>query len=58
MNSSLSDLIEAARDLQSEVPFGYSDYDRALVELIATVSGLSDLMANDKDAVAKMILGK
>lgn len=52
----LTDLITAARGLASGDSEG-AEYDRALVELIATVAGLNNSYADAPQVVTSMILG-
>lgn len=55
----VAELIAHAKLMASEVPIGFSDYDRALIELIANVTpGLMEQYADDPNLVGMLVLGK
>lgn len=54
-----AELLEAARSLAStpgDPP--NTEYDRAIVELTATVLGITDLYADDPELATELILGR
>lgn len=56
---SITELIATAKLMASDAPSGFSEYDRALIELIANVTpGLMEQYADDPNLISMLVLGK